>query len=113
MKIEKFIKGGKKCFFNNLSSKKKDDIKELNDSYISKSQEIGYDVIPLSTSEINLKIISMFDNSQKIMTPKMVYNILHIKTPKYFSDKLWNMYKSGLIKFTGSRGYYCSINKEL
>ena len=79
---------------------------------IEKAIKVGFDQVPESTNLLELKILEIFNQSQKILTAKQVYNILGEKQQKWYSDKLWYLAKSGKLVKCETRGYYKSVRKD-
>ena len=79
---------------------------------VEKAKLVGFDIVPSSTNQLELDILALFDLSQKIMTAKLVCQILGQKQQKWYSDKLWNLAKTGKLVKLETRGYYQSVRKD-
>lgn len=78
-------------------------------SLVAKAKSIGSDTVPAGTSELEEKILAIFDQSGKILTAKQVCSIIREKDTKFYSDKLWYMAKAGKLRKLKTRGFYQSI----
>ena len=65
--------------------------------------------MPAGTSELETKILAIFDQSGKILTAQQVYKIIGEKEQKFYSDKLWYLAKAGKLVKLATRGYYQSV----
>lgn len=73
---------------------------------IEKAKLVGTDIVPESHSELEAKIIGIFERTGKIFTAKQIHKLLPEKDTKYFSDKLWYLAKRGVLVKLETRGYY-------
>lgn len=86
-----------------MTSKEKVSIEDL----VSKAKKVGFDKVPESTSELEIKLVEIMRQSGKIFTAKqMCKDILNEQDPKWFSDKMWNLAKKGVLKKLPTRGFY-------
>ena len=76
---------------------------------VAQAKRIGSDTVPAGTSELEEKILAIFDQSGKILTAKQVCGIIGEKDTKFYSDKLWYMAKAGKLRKLKTRGFYQSI----
>ena len=73
---------------------------------VGKARQIGFDEVPESTSELEIKVIEILRQSKKIMTAKQMFSILQEKNAKWYSDKMWNLAKKGVLIKLETRGVY-------
>jgi len=73
---------------------------------VSKARQVGFDEVPESTSELETKVIEILRQSKKIMTAKQMFSILQEKNAKWYSDKMWNLAKKGVLVKLPTRGFY-------
>ncbi len=73
---------------------------------VGKARQIGFDEVPESTSELEIKVIEILRQSKKIMTAKQMFSILQEKNAKWYSDKMWNLAKKGVLIKLETRGFY-------
>ena len=79
---------------------------------IAQAKRIGHDEVPASTSELETKLVEIMKQSGKIFTAKELCGILKEKSPKWFSDKMWNLAKKGVLVKLETRGYYKHIETQ-
>lgn len=73
---------------------------------VSKAKLVGFDEVPESTSELETKVVEILRQSKKIMTAKQMFSILQEKNAKWYSDKMWNLAKKGVLVKLETRGFY-------
>ncbi len=76
------------------------------ENLIRKAKKVGFTEVPESTSELETKLILVMKNSGKIHTAKQMFEILQEKNAKWFSDKMWNLAKKGVLTKLPTRGFY-------
>ena len=81
------------------------------ENLVKKARRVGFDEVPESTSELETKLILVMKNSEKIHTAKQMFEILQEKNAKWFSDKMWNLAKKGVLVKLETRGFY-QFNKS-
>lgn len=82
------------------------------ESLVNKAKEVGFDEVPESTSELETSLILVMKGSGKIHTAKQMFETLgKEKTSKWFSDKMWNLAKKGVLLHLDKRGFY-QYNKD-
>ena len=79
------------------------------EALVAQAKRIGSDTVPAGTSELEEKILAIFDQSGKILTAKQVCGIIGEKDTKFYSDKLWYLAKADKLRKLKTRGYYQSI----
>ncbi len=84
------------------NSETSDEIQRL----IAKAKQVGFDEVPESTSELETKVVEILRQSKKIMTAKQMFSILQEKNAKWYSDKMWNLAKKGVLVKLETRGFY-------
>ena len=73
---------------------------------ITKAKKIGHDTVPQNLDELTEKIVEILKQSEKIFTAKQMYSIIQEKNTKFYSDKMWNLAKKGVLVKLPTRGYY-------
>ena len=73
---------------------------------VKKARKVGFETVPESTSELETKLVFIMRNSGKIHTAKQMFEILQEKNAKWFSDKMWNLAKKGILVKLATRGFY-------
>lgn len=81
------------------------------ESLIRKAKKVGFETVPESTSELELKLVELMKQSGKIHTAKQMYEIFQEKNSKWFSDKMWNLAKKKVLVHLDKRGFY-QYNKD-
>lgn len=81
-------------------------MKEEIEALIAKAKKVGYDEVPESTSELEQKVVQILKVTGKIYTAKQMCEITGEKSPKWFSDKMWNLAKKGVLIKLETRGFY-------
>ena len=76
------------------------------ENLIAKAKKVGFDTVPESTSELETKVIEILRQSKKIFTAKQMFSILQEKNAKWYSDKMWNLAKKGVLIKLETRGFY-------
>ena len=85
-----------------MSNEEKSEIEKL----VSQAKKIGHDTVPQSTSELETKVVEILRLSKKIMTAKEMFSICQEKNAKWYSDKMWNLAKKGVLVKLETRGFY-------
>lgn len=93
--------------------------KETNDmsqteieNLVNQAKKVGFDKVPESTSELETRLILVMRGTGKIHTAKQMFEICgREKTSKWFSDKMWNLAKKGVLLHLDKRGFY-QFNKD-
>ncbi len=76
---------------------------------VAQAKQLGTDTVPEGTSELETKILAIFNQSGKILTAKQVYKIIGEREQKYYSDKLWYLAQADKLVKLKTRGYYQSV----
>ena len=76
---------------------------------IAQAKQLGTDTVPEGTSELETKILAIFNQSGKILTAQQVCKIIGEKEQKFYSDKLWYLAKASKLVKLSTRGYYQSV----
>lgn len=76
------------------------------DSLVRQAKKVGFDTVPESTSELETKVVEILRQSEKIMTAKQMFEICQEKNAKWYSDKMWNLAKKGILVKLETRGFY-------
>ena len=72
---------------------------------IEKAKLVGFTELPIGGSLLENQVIELFKETNLIMSAKVVQDLLGEKTNKWYSDKLWNLEKKGILVVL-SRGLY-------
>lgn len=73
---------------------------------VEKAKKIGFETVPENLDELTQKIVTILKDSEKIMTAKQMFEIIDEKSTKFYSDKMWNLAKKGVLVKLPTRGYY-------
>ena len=73
---------------------------------VAKAKKIGHDEVPQNLDELTEKIVVILRESGKIMTAKQMFEIIAEKNTKFYSDKMWQLAKKGVLVKLPTRGYY-------
>jgi len=76
---------------------------------VAQAKMLGSDTVPEGTSELETKILAIFNQSGKILTAQQVCKIIGEKEQKFYSDKLWYLAKADKLVKLKTRGYYQSV----
>lgn len=79
---------------------------------IQKAKKVGFDEVPENFDELTNTVIEILRQSGKIMTAKQMHEITGHKNPKWFSDKMWQLAKKGVLERLPTRGYYRFANPK-
>ena len=85
-----------------MTSNEKTEIEKL----VLKAKSIGHDEVPQNLDELTEKIVEILRQSEKIFTAKEMYGIIGEKNTKFYSDKMWQLAKKGVLVKLPTRGYY-------
>lgn len=73
---------------------------------ISQAKKVGFDTVPQNLDEITTKIVEIMRQTEQIFTAKVMYNLIKERNTKFYSDKMWNLAKKGVLVKLPTRGYY-------
>ena len=82
------------------------------ENLVKKAKKVGFDTVPESTSELERQLLFIMKSSGKIHTAKQMFEILQQKNAKWFSDKMWNLAKKGVLEKLPTRGFYRFIETK-
>jgi len=69
------------------------------------AKKAGFTELPVGGSALESQVIKLFQDTKSIMTAKVVMDQLGEKPQKWYSDKLWQLEKKGILVVL-ARGYY-------
>ncbi len=73
---------------------------------ISKARSIGHDEVPENLDILTTKIVEILKQTGKIFTAKEMFALIQERNTKFYSDKMWNLAKKGILTKLETRGYY-------
>ena len=73
---------------------------------VAKANLIGHDTVPQNLDEITVKIVEIMRQTEKIFTAKEMFALIKERNTKFYSDKMWNLAKKGVLVKLETRGYY-------
>ena len=75
---------------------------------VRKANKLGSDVIPDNYDETVQQMLTVMKSSGKILTVKIITEMFKSsdKTSKFWSDKMWNLAKQGILLHLSKRGHY-------
>ncbi len=73
---------------------------------VSKARSIGHDEVPENLDILTTKIVEIFKQSGKIFSAKEMFSLIQERNTKFYSDKMWNLAKKGILVKLETRGYY-------
>jgi hypothetical protein len=77
-----------------------------NSHKIKKSKENLSNGVTSNSSNLKQVILTIFkENSDKLYSPRMIFDIIQQRNTKYYADTLWGLWKQGLLNHP-QRGHY-------
>ena len=73
---------------------------------VSKARQIGHDSVPENLDALTIKVVEIFKQSGKIFSAKEMFGLIQERNTKFYSDKMWNLAKKGILVKLETRGYY-------
>ncbi len=77
---------------------------------VAKAKKIGHDEVPQNLDELTEKIVEIMRQTGKIFTAKEMFSLIQERNTKFYSDKMWNLAKKGVLVKLPTRGYYQIAN---
>lgn len=87
---------------------------EIIDELVKKANKLGSDVVPEQYDEVVQQMLTVMKSSGKILTVKIITDMFKStgKSSKFWSDKMWNLAKQGVLLHLSKRGHYQYNNKQ-
>ncbi len=76
------------------------------DKLVTNAKKVGFDTVPQNLDEITIKIVEIMKQTEQIFTAKVMYGLIKERNTKFYSDKMWNLAKKGILVKLETRGYY-------
>lgn len=76
------------------------------ESLVKKAESIGHNEIPQNFDELGNELVEIMKRTGKIFSAKEMFEITQKRNSKFYSDKMWNLAKKGVLVKLPVRGYY-------